>query len=83
MNNGNTELLICDICGKKNARLVRRPQVFGRGKDMQLVDNVPVIACKNCGESYMTSATMHKLDEIRLRKKGTTPERKIEVAEFV
>ncbi len=82
MNQSNTEFLICDICGKQKARLVKRPQVFGRGKDMLLVDNVPVIACKNCGESYMTSTTMHTLDSIRSRQQGKESKRKIGVAEF-
>ena len=82
MNQRNAELLICDICGKEKARLVKRPQVFGRGKNMLLVDNVPVIACKNCGESYMTSSTMHTLDKIRARRPEKEAKRKIGVAEF-
>ena len=83
MKQTNAELLICDICGKKKARLVKRPQVFGRGKDMLLIDNVPVIACKNCGESYMTSTTMHTLDKMRSGQPRKESKRKIGVAEFV
>ncbi len=83
MKEQKLELLICDICGKKEARLVKRPQVLGRGNRMMLVDNVPVIACKNCGESYLTSATMHKLDDIRVNQQEKTAKRKIAVAEFV
>lgn len=83
MKEKETELIICDICGVKAAREVKRPQVLGRGERMILVDNVPVIACKNCGESYMTSATMHKLDNIRIKQKETVIKRKIAVAEFV
>ena len=77
------ELIICDICGVKAARVVKRPQVLGRGKLMKLVENVPVIACKNCGESYMTSATMNKLDKIRINQKEKNSARKISVEEFV
>lgn len=79
----DTEFLVCDICGVKAAHLVNRPQVLGRGTQMMLVDNVPVIACRNCGESYMTSATMHQLDSIRLKQKEKLAERKIAVAEFI
>ena len=82
MNHVDAEFLTCDICGMKKARLIKRPQVFGRGKDMLLVDNVPVIACKNCGESYMTSLTMHKLDKLRAKKQVKEPKRTIGVAEF-
>jgi YgiT-type zinc finger domain-containing protein len=81
MKEKERNLIVCDICGVKAARVVKRPQILGRGEQMMLVDNVPVIACKNCGESYMTSTTMHKLDDIRIKQKLT--ERKIAVAEFV
>jgi len=77
------ELIICDICGVKAARVVKRPQVLGRGKLMKLVENVPVIACKSCGESYMTSATMNTLDKIRINQKEKNSARKISVEEFV
>lgn len=83
MKKKETGLLVCDICAVKAARVVMRPQVLGRGVRMMLVDNVPVIACKNCGESYMTSTTMHKLDDIRLRQKVKTTVREVAVAEFV
>ena len=47
------QLIVCDICGVKAARVVKRPQVLGRGERMMLVDNVPVIACKNCGAFFV------------------------------
>lgn len=77
------ELIVCDICGAKAARVVKRSQVLGRGTQMILVDNVPVVACRNCGESYMTGQTMHQLDKIRLKEKAKLSARKISVAEFV
>ncbi len=75
-------LILCDNCGVKAARVIKRPQVLGRGAKMIVVDNVPVIACKNCGENYMTSETMHKLDDIRIKQKKEKSERKIAVSEF-
>jgi YgiT-type zinc finger domain-containing protein len=82
MKEKETELTVCDICGVQSARVVKRPQVLGRGERMMLVDNVPVISCKNCGESYMTSDTIHKLDEIRVKQKEKSIKRKIAVTEF-
>jgi YgiT-type zinc finger domain-containing protein len=78
-----TELIVCDICGVKAARIIRRPQVLGRGESMMLVENVPVIVCRNCDESYMTSETMHELDSFRSNRKAKTKSRKIVVTEFV
>jgi YgiT-type zinc finger domain-containing protein len=82
-NEWQTNLILCDNCGVKAACVIKRPQVLGRrGAKMIVVDNVPVIACKNCGENYMTSETMHKLDDIRIKQKKEKSERKIAVAEF-
>ena len=78
-----TGFLICDICGKEKAHVVKRPQILGRGSRMKVIDNVPIISCRNCGEAYMTSATMHRLDNIRVTQKEKESERKITVAEFV
>jgi YgiT-type zinc finger domain-containing protein len=78
-----TELIVCDNCGAKAARVIKRPQILGRGEQMMLVDNVPVIACRNCSENYMTSETMHQLDDLRSKKKTSSAARKVTVAEFV
>ena len=78
-----TKLIICDNCGVQAARTVKRPQVLGRGVRMILVDKVPVVTCRNCGESYMTSETMHGLDDIRSKQKAKPATRKIAVTEFV
>lgn len=82
-NEQQTNLVVCANCGVKAARVVKRPQILGRGAKMILVENVPVIACRNCGENYMTSETMHRLDKIRMKKKTEMKERKISAAKFV
>ena len=81
--NEETKLIICDNCGVKAAHIVKRPQVLGRGTKMMLVDNVPVIACRNCSENYMKGETMHRLDKIRMKQKIESVERKVGVAEFM
>jgi hypothetical protein len=43
--------MICHVCGKKNARLERSTQLFGKGKDAYPVENVPAVACGARGES--------------------------------
>ncbi len=39
MKENGTELSVCEICGVKAARVVKRPQVLGRGARMMSVDN--------------------------------------------
>ena len=77
-----SEFLICGICGHQAARLIKRPQVLGKGAAMIVIEDVPVIACRHCGESYMTAGTMHRLDQVR-RGQDLLPERyQIPVAAF-
>ncbi len=81
-NNRKAAKLVCESCGQAAAQLVKRPQVLGKGAAMIVVEDVPMIACRHCGESYLTSETLHRLDEVRrgLRK---LPERyQVAVAAF-
>jgi YgiT-type zinc finger domain-containing protein len=58
-------LIVCHICDKKTALEARMDKVFGKGEKKVLIENIPVIHCSNCRESYLTDATMRQLDEIR------------------
>lgn len=75
----NTAQIVCDICGVKAAVIERMPKIFGKGERMILIENVPVIRCSNCGESYLTQDTMRKLDEIRINRQSLTERREIAV----
>ena len=76
-------LLVCDICGVRAARLVRRSRTFGKGAKLMVIENVPMISCRNCGQTYVTSETMHALDRLRLHRDSLAKPRKIDVVEFV
>jgi len=49
---------------------------------MLLIENVPVIFCPNCGESYLTAETLHEIDRIKAQRKRLAMERSVEVASF-
>jgi YgiT-type zinc finger domain-containing protein len=67
--------MIGEICGKEGARVGRARKTYGKGKDMFAIENIPVITCPHCGESYLEAETLHEIERIRVRKKGvTTPE---------
>lgn len=76
-NEWQTNLILCDNCGAKAARVVKRPQVLGRGAKMILVDNLPIISCKNCSKNYMTSETIHHLNKVLMKQKKEKSERKV------
>jgi YgiT-type zinc finger domain-containing protein len=74
--------LVCDICGKEGARIRRVTRSYGKGKDLLVIENVPVISCPHCGESYLTAETLQELERIKLHRKSFAVERPVDVAEF-
>lgn len=74
--------LVCDICGKTGARMRHVSRSYGKGKDLLVIENVPVLSCPHCGESYLTAETLHELERIKLHRKKFAVERPVAVAEF-
>lgn len=74
--------LVCDICGKAGPRIRYVSRSYGKGKDLLVIENVPVISCPHCGESYLTAETLHELERIKLHRTSFAVERPVAVAEF-
>ncbi len=74
--------IICDNCGKQGARIRRIARTYGKGKDILVIENVPVVTCPHCGESYLEAETLHEIERIKLHKKNLTIKRSVPVAVF-
>lgn len=74
--------MVCDICGQEGARVRRVTEAFGKDKDMLIIENVPMISCPNCGESYFTADTLHEIERIKLHRRSFAVERSVPVASF-
>jgi YgiT-type zinc finger domain-containing protein len=74
--------MLCDICGKQGARIRRVTQTYGKGRDILIVENVPVVSCTSCGETYFTAETLHELDRIKVHRKLLATRRAVAVAEY-
>lgn len=77
-----TRKTICEICGG-GAQIKYVTRSYGRGANLLLIENVPVIFCLQCGESYLTAETLHEIARIKLHRKSFAKTRKVAVAEFV
>ena len=75
--------MVCEICGKEGARIRRITETFGKRRDLLVIENVPLVTCPQCGESYFTAETLHELERIRLHRKSFAVERAVKVARFV
>jgi YgiT-type zinc finger domain-containing protein len=74
--------MICDFCGKQGARIRGVARTYGKGKDILIIENVPVVSCPHCGESYLEAETLHEIERIKLHKKSFSVKRSVPVVEY-
>ena len=74
--------MICDICGQADAQVRRISRSYGKGANLFVIENVPIISCPHCGESYFTAETLQEIERIKLHRKAFAQERCIGVAKF-
>ncbi|MEW5767639.1 MAG: type II toxin-antitoxin system MqsA family antitoxin [bacterium] len=74
--------MVCDICGQEGARIRRVAETYGKRKDLIVIENIPMVSCTSCGESYFTAETLHEIERIRIHHKSFAVERPVEVAQF-
>lgn len=72
----------CDVCGKPGVLNRRLSRTYGKGPTLLVVENVPVVACPNCGESYMTADTLHEIERIKLHRRALAKSRSVRVVSF-
>ncbi len=74
--------MVCDICGQEGTRECRVSETYGKGKNLIVIENIPMVSCHKCGESYFAAATLHEIERIRLHHKNLAIKRTVEVAKF-
>jgi YgiT-type zinc finger domain-containing protein len=83
MNHKNKgRLMICNICGKEGVKFRKITEAYSKGKDLFIIEDIPMISCPNCGESYFTAETLHEIERIKLHRKSFSERRSVEVAPF-
>jgi YgiT-type zinc finger domain-containing protein len=74
--------MVCDICGTEGARVRRVTRSYGKGDNLLVIENVPIVSCPHCGESYLTAETLHEIERIKLHRQSFASQRKVAVAAF-
>ncbi|MBC8449341.1 MAG: type II toxin-antitoxin system MqsA family antitoxin [Chloroflexi bacterium] len=74
--------MMCDICGQGGARIRKVARTYGKGKDLLVIEGIPVVSCPHCGESYLTAETLHEIERIKLHHKAFAVQRPVAVASF-
>ncbi len=55
---------------------------YGKGRKLLVIENVPVVTCPSCGESYLTADALHEIERIKLQRKRVARQRPVAVASF-
>ena len=74
--------MICDVCGKEGAVTRRVTETFGKGKKLLIIENIPMVKCPHCRESYFAAETLHEIERIKQHRKSLAVQRSVEVASF-
>ena len=74
--------MTCDVCGSDAAVIRRVTRTYGEGTDLLVVENVPVVSCAACDQSYMTAETMHEIERLKSHRHELAVEREVEVVRF-
>lgn len=74
--------MMCDNCGKTGARVRRVNRTYGKGKDLLIIEKVPMVSCPHCGQGYLTAETLHELDRIKLHRRSFAVKKPVAVVEF-
>lgn len=74
--------MLCDLCRNEDVKIRQITRTYGKGKDLLVIENIPVITCTHCSESYLTTETLHRIEQIKTNQKKLAVERPVEVASF-
>jgi len=74
--------MICDICGQEGAHIRRVTRSYGQGTDLLIIENIPLVSCPHCGESYLTAETLYEIERIKLHRQSVAQERSVPMATF-
>jgi YgiT-type zinc finger domain-containing protein len=72
----------CDICGEDGARMRRVTRSYGKGESLLVIEDVPVVTCPHCRESYLTAETLHEIERLKLLKRNLASKRPVSVVEY-
>lgn len=78
----NGKVLMCDMCGKSGARIRYITETHGKGKDLLVIQNVPMVDCPNCGEGYFTAETLHEVERLKRQRRALAVERTVAVLSY-
>ena len=72
----------CELCGTPGAAIKKTTKSFGRGNNLVVIEDIPIVHCSGCHESYLTADTARALDRIRKNRRRLGKAKRVLVASF-
>ena len=72
----------CELCGTQAAAIKKTTKSFGRGDNLVVIEDIPIVHCASCHESYLTADTACELDHIRKNRRRLGKAKRVLVASF-
>jgi YgiT-type zinc finger domain-containing protein len=72
----------CDLCGNEGAKISRVARTYGKGKRLLVIENVPIVSCPHCGESYLTAETIHEIERLKVHQNSLATKRRVRTLAF-
>ena len=82
MKKRNSRTQVCDVCGKPGARVRHVTETHGKGKDLLVIQDVPMVDCPHCGEAYFTADTLHEVERLKSQRRTLAVARPVEVLSY-
>ena len=72
----------CGNCGKYDVSVRRVTRSFGAGTNLLVIEELPLLSCPHCGESYFDARTLHEIERIKTLRRSVAVVRDVPVAQF-
>lgn len=82
MTTNSNDPFTCGNCGTPGARIRYVTRSYGHGGSMLVIDNIPMIVCRVCGESYFTAETVLEIERIKAHEAERAVEHYAPVVQF-
>ena len=60
----------CDLCNEEGVHTHLITRISGKGENLLVIENVPVMTCSHCGENYLTADTLHEIERIKRHRQS-------------
>jgi len=74
-----TKGIVCDVCSKVGARVRCVSETHGKGKNLLVIENIPMVSCPHCGESYFSAETLHDVERLKRHRRELAVHRRVGV----